>query len=60
MKVEITNNEVVIRLPLTKPILSSTGKTFSIASTHGWQTTETVHEGKRVKLNVNVAIPTNG
>lgn len=35
MKVTIEKNELVIRIPMTKPTLSPSGKTYSIASSHG-------------------------
>jgi hypothetical protein len=56
--VTIENNEVVIRLPLNdKPQLTSTGKSFMLASTGGWKPTTTVHQGKTVSVNVNVIVP---
>lgn len=52
---KIEGNELVIRVPLEeKPELSSTGKTFTVATTHGFQATEAVvkHEGKEKKIHI--------
>ena len=35
MKVTIEKNELVIRIPMTKPTPSVSGKTLSVASSHG-------------------------
>ncbi len=35
MKVTIEKNELVVRIPLTKPTPSTSGKTLSVASSHG-------------------------
>jgi hypothetical protein len=57
VKVSIENGELVIRLPVNKPpVLSSTGKTLVIASTHGNQRTEALVEGQPVVVGVNAYI----
>ena len=61
MKAYIENGELVIRLPLNKaPVLSASGKTLVIASTHGNQKTDAVVNGQPVIVGVNayVARPT--
>ena len=40
MKVTIEKNELVIRIPMTKPTPSASGKTLSVASSHGNQKTD--------------------
>jgi hypothetical protein len=58
MKVTIENGELVIRLPLNKtPILSATGKTLVVASSHGNQKTEAVIDGQAVIVGVNAYVP---
>jgi hypothetical protein len=58
MKATIENGELVIRLPLNKtPVLSSTGKTVVVASSHGNQKTEAVINGQAVIVGVNAYVP---
>ncbi len=40
MKVSIEKNELVVRIPMTKPTPSASGKTLSVASSHGNQKTD--------------------
>jgi hypothetical protein len=54
--VEINGNTLIIKLPLQKPVPSSTGKTLVIASTHGTVQTEALHVGKKVSVNVNAFV----
>lgn len=54
--VEIKGNKMVITLDLTAPTASSTGKTLSVASTHGAMPSETKVDGKPVIVNVNAYI----
>lgn len=42
MKVTIEKGELVIRIPMTKPTLSPSGKTYSVASSHGNKQTDAV------------------
>lgn len=56
-KVTIDGKELVIRLPLTKPTPSTSGKSLTIASTRGNFKSELVFEGKRVVVGVNCYIP---
>jgi hypothetical protein len=57
MKATIENGELVIRLPLNKtPILSTSGKTLIIASTHGNQKTDAVVNGQPVVIGANAYI----
>ncbi len=45
MKVTIEKTDLVIRIPLTKPTPSASGKTLSVASSHGNQKTDCVLKG---------------
>lgn len=58
MKVTIDQeaNELVIRLPLTAPTPSATGKTLSVASSHGNKVTEAEVNGQKVTVGVNAYI----
>ena len=56
MKVTVEGTELVIRIPMTKPVPSSTGKTMSVASSHGNQKTDVMIEGKPVIVGVNAYI----
>jgi hypothetical protein len=57
MKATIENGELVIRLPLNKtPVLSTSGKTLVIASTHGNQKTDAVINGQPIVIGVNAYI----
>jgi hypothetical protein len=54
---KIEGNELVIRLPLNeKPVLSSTGKSLVVASSHGNKQTEAKVDGKPVIVGVNAYI----
>jgi hypothetical protein len=57
MKVTIERGELVIRLPLNNPpVSSSTGKTLVVASSRGNQRTEAVIDGQPVVVGVNAYI----
>jgi len=56
MKVSIEKNELVIRLPLTAPTPSKSGKTLLVATTHGLQNTTAEVDGKSVIVSVNAMI----
>ena len=57
MKVSIENGELVIRLPLNRPPVSSaSGKTLVVASTHGNQKTDAVLNGQPIIVGVNAYI----
>ena len=56
MKAVIEGNELVIRIELQKPVLSSSGKTKVVASSHGNKVTECMVEGKPVTIGVNCYI----
>jgi hypothetical protein len=61
VKATIENGELVIRLPLNKtPILSGSGKTLVIATSHGNQPTEAVVNGQPVIVGVNAYIARPG
>lgn len=52
-KVEIVNNEVVIRLPL-KEEPSKSGKMTFICQSNGWKPTEGTYKDKTLTINVMV------
>lgn len=57
MQATIENGELVIRLPLNKtPVVSTSGKSLVIASTHGNQKTDAVINGQPVIVGVNAYI----
>lgn len=58
MKAEIDTktNELVIRLPLTEPTPSATGKTLTVASSRGNKATAAIINGKPVTIGVNAYI----
>lgn len=47
---------LVIKVEMTKPTLSPTGKTFSVASSHGNQPTTAMLDGKPVIVGLNAYI----
>ena len=57
-KVTVENNELVIRLPLEKPRLSSSGKTMIVAGTGGFAVTEAKCPvtGKAISVSVNATV----
>jgi hypothetical protein len=57
VKATIENGELVIRLPLNRtPVLSSSGKSLVVASSHGNQKTDAVIDGQSVIIGVNAYI----
>jgi len=57
LKATIEGNELVIRIPLNPtPVVSSTGKTLVIASSHGNKQTEAKVNGQPVIVGVNAYI----
>jgi len=57
MKATIENGELVIRLRLNKtPVLSSSGKTLVVATSHGNQKTDAVVNGQPVLVGVHAYI----
>ena len=57
MQAEIdSNNNLVIRIPLEKPTLSSTGKTLVVASSRGNVKTAVLIDGKPVTVGLNAYI----
>ena len=56
MKAEIKDNTLVLTLPLTNPTPSASGKTLSVASSHGNKTTEVQVQGKNVIVGVNAYV----
>lgn len=48
---------LVIRIPVnSNPPPSSSGKTLTVASTHGFQTTPVTIDGKPVKVSLNASV----
>lgn len=57
VKATIENNELVIRVPLNAtPVLSASGKSLVIATSHGNQKTEAMVNKKPVIVGVNAYI----
>jgi hypothetical protein len=57
VKATIENGELVIRLPLNKtPVISSSGKSLVVATSHGNQKTDAVIDGQAVIAGVNAYI----
>ena len=56
MKVEVKGNVLLIEIEMTKPTPSATGKTLSVASSHGNQATTATVNGKPVVVGVNAYI----
>lgn len=56
MKVTLENGNLVIRIPTTTPCPSATGKTLSVASSHGNQKTDVIIDGKPVIIGLNAYI----
>jgi len=56
MEAKLENNELVIRIPLEKPKLSSSGKTLIVASTGGNVQTAVEVNGKPVFVGLNAYI----
>lgn len=57
MQAEIdSNSNLVIRIPLEKPTLSSTGKTLVVASSRGNVKTAVMIDGKPVTIGLNAYI----
>ena len=56
-KAEIQDNNLIITVPLEDPPKESkSGKTFVVASTHGFSSTDAKVEGKPVWISVNATI----
>lgn len=53
MDVQIEKNELVIRIPLSRPTPSASGKTMVVASTRGNQPTTATIDGKPLVVSVN-------
>ena len=56
MQAKIENNELVIRVPLEKPKLSSSGKTLIVATSGGSVQTDVEVNGKPVFVGLNAYI----
>lgn len=56
MKATIEGNELVIRIPMTPPTLSASGKTYSVASSHGNMATTATVDGHPVIIGLNAYI----
>lgn len=60
MQVKIEKNELVIRLPINKPLKpSKSGKSLIVASSHGNQNTEVVVDKKVLVVGVNAFVYKN-
>ena len=56
MKVSKENGDLVIRIPLTEPRPSSSGKTLVVATSGGNKQTEVQVDGQTVTVGVNAYI----
>ncbi len=56
MKVEVKGNVLCIEIEMTKPTPSATGKTLSVASSHGNQPTTATVNGKPIVIGLNAYI----
>jgi hypothetical protein len=56
MKVEITNNALVITLPIGTVRPSSSGKTLIVATTGGFVPTTAEYDGKPIAVSVNATV----
>ena len=58
MKATIEKDMLVVRIPLTTPTPSSTGKTLLVSTTHGGKVAEGLTiGGKPVTISLNAFIP---
>lgn len=62
MKVSIEKNELVIRIPMTEPTTSPSGKTESVASSHGNQKTGVMlpKDGREIIIGLNAYVKPKG
>jgi hypothetical protein len=56
MEVKIENKKLIINIDLQKPILSESGKSLVVASTHGYVPTECTVDGKKIRPGLNAYI----
>ena len=56
MKVEIVGGNLVITMPLGKPVPSTSGKTLVVASSHGNRETDAKIDGKNIVIGLNAYI----
>ena len=60
MQAKLVNRDgqkiLVVEIPLHDPVLSSTGKAFVVASSHGFIPTSVVVENKPVAISLNATI----
>lgn len=57
MQFKLNGSTLVITCELTEPVISSTGKTFIIASSHGIVHTGLQKDGKPISVSLNAVIP---
>jgi len=57
MKVTIEGKELVIRIPIGKPVESKSGKTMVVASSRGCIRTDTMVDGQPLTVSVNAFVP---
>jgi hypothetical protein len=56
MKASIKNDVLFVEIPLNKPTPSASGKTMTVASTHGNMATTAMVDGKTVIIGLNAYI----
>jgi hypothetical protein len=57
METTIDKNTLIIRIPLTTPTPSKSGKTLLVAGTGGFVATTAQVNGQTVSLSINATIP---
>ena len=57
METTIEKNMLVIKIPLTTPTPSKSGKTLIVATTGGFVSTTAQAAGKPISLSINATIP---
>jgi hypothetical protein len=59
MEAKIDKGTLIVTIPVTEGRPSSTGKSYVIASTGGFQGTTLIVSGKPVKINLTAIIPSH-
>lgn len=53
MKACTEGNKLIVEIDLSAPVRSKSGKTFIVATTHGFVKTEAVTAGKQISISLN-------
>jgi hypothetical protein len=57
VKFDKSKNEIVIRMPVTGPTPSASGKSLTLASTRGNKVSGAEYDGQPITVGVNAYIP---